>query len=432
MRLKALRQQRADLVAEAKGIYAAAGKDNNRGLTDAEKARDDAIQVELEALEADIKREERQIERERAVAVGQATPTGRVEVGVDHATERPWTSFGEYMQAIAFASFPGAVPDPRLFAASGASAGAGTDGGFLVRADWTDALLNKTMGAAVLAPRCWSIPIGEGSDGLEAPYVNETSRATGSRWGGVQVYRSAETTAVTGGKPTFGKFELRLDDLKGLFYASQRLLRDATALEAIAMKAFSSEFAFKLDDEIIRGDGAGQCLGVLNSPALVTVAKENGQTSATVKSENVMKMFARMLASRIFNSAWFINQELLPQLFQMYVAIGTSGQLVYMPPTGLASAPFGTLLGRPVFPIEQCSGLGTLGDILFLSLPEDYVLISKPMVAASSMHVRFIYDEMTYKWTYPIIGRPILQAAITPYKATTATTLSPFVALAAR
>ena len=96
------------------------------------------------------------------------------------------------------------------------------------------------------------------------------------------------------------------------------------------------------------------------------------------------------------------------------------------------SCHLGTLLGRPVFPIEQCSGLGTLGDILFLSLPEDYVLISKPMVAASSMHVRFIYDEMTYKWTYPIIGRPILQAAITPYKATTATTLSPFVALAAR
>src|SRR5580704_1668174 len=103
-----------------------------------------------------------------------------------------------------------------------------------------------------------------------------------------------------------------------------------------------------------------------------------------------------------------------------------------MPPMGLAGAPYGTLLGLPVLPIEQASGLSTLGDIMLLSLADDYILINKAMTSASSMHVRFIFDEMTYRWTYPIVGRPVLQSAITPYKATTATTLSPFVALAAR
>ena len=62
MRLKALRQKRADLVNEAKALFEVA-KQEARGLTDAEKTRDDAIQVELEALEADIQREERQVER---------------------------------------------------------------------------------------------------------------------------------------------------------------------------------------------------------------------------------------------------------------------------------------------------------------------------------------------------------------------------------
>jgi len=129
---------------------------------------------------------------------------------------------------------------------------------------------------------------------------------------------------------------------------------------------------------------------------------------------------------------WFINQECLPQLQTMSVAVGTAGgQLVYMPPGGLSATPYGTLLGRPVNVIETASGLGDLGDIILADFSE-YLVISKAMTSASSMHVRFIYDEMTYRWTWPIIGKPKLASAITPYKATTATTLSPFVILQAR
>jgi len=388
----------------------------------------DALEAKQDTIDADLARARRLQDDERT-----APSMPAIQLGADHATEAPVT-LGQFLQGIAYTMTGKASQlSPAVQAAvSGASSGDPTAGGFLVRADWNTSLLDKMKEEGVLAPQCRTIPIGPESDGIEAPYVNETSRATGSRWGGVQVYRAAEAASVTASKPTLGKFELRLDDLMGLFYATDRLLRDTTALEAIAMDAFPSEFAFKLDDEILRGDGAGQCLGVLNSPALVTVAKENGQTAATIKAENIIKMYARMLASRVSTAKWYINQECLPQLQQMYVAIGTAGQLIYMPPNGLVDAPYGTLLGRPVVPIEQASGLGTVGDILFLSLARDYVLIDKPMTSASSEHVRFLFNEKTFKWVYPIIGRPKLQAAITPYKATTATTLSPFVALAAR
>jgi hypothetical protein len=46
------------------------------------------------------------------------------------------------------------------------------------------------------------------------------------------------------------------------------------------------------------------------------------------------------------------------------------------------------------------------------------------------MHVRFIYDEMTFKWSYDINGQSIVKQPITPYKGTN--TLSPFVTTAAR
>jgi hypothetical protein len=65
-------------------------------------------------------------------------------------------------------------------------------GGLLVRNEWNTSLLNRVQEEGKLAPRCFPMPIGEGNDGVEAPFVDETSRATGSRWGGVQVYRGAE------------------------------------------------------------------------------------------------------------------------------------------------------------------------------------------------------------------------------------------------
>ena len=86
------------------------------------------------------------------------------------------------------------------------------------------------MEESVLANRCTLIDIGEGSDGIELPYIDETSRATGSRWGGVQVYRRAEADTVTASKPKLGMLEIRLEDLMGICYTTDRAMRDAVSL----------------------------------------------------------------------------------------------------------------------------------------------------------------------------------------------------------
>ena len=55
----------------------------------------------------------------------------------------------------------------------------------------------------------------------------------------------------------------------------------------------AEEFGFKIDDAILRGTGAGQPLGILKSGALVTVAKESGQTDK-ITVENLVKMWSRL------------------------------------------------------------------------------------------------------------------------------------------
>ena len=109
---------------------------------------------------------------------------------------------------------------------------------------------------------------------------------------------------------------------------------------------------------------------------------------------------------------------------------GTFGVPVYMPPNGLASAPYGTLLGRPVVPNEHMAAAGSLGDIAFVD-PSEYFWIERDGIRqTTSVHVRFEYDEMAFKFTYRCNGMPSWYSVGTPAKGTT--TRSPYVALAAR
>lgn len=400
----------------------------------------DALEDAQAGIDANLAIARRLQDEERA----QATP--QIEVGANREADKPVT-LGETLQAMAYQQFAATGRSDRASTilphgiaphvaaslqatANGASSGNAESGGLMVRNEWNTSLLNRVSEEGKLAPRCFSMPIGEGNDGVEAPFIDETSRATGSRWGGVQVYRGAEAAAMTQAQPKLGKFELRLEDMFGLFYATDRVLRDAVLLESLATKAFTSEFAFRLDDEIIRGTGAGQCLGIVGNAPTVSVAKESSQVGGTVTFENIIKMYNRLIARAMPGAEWFINQAVLPQLQKMYLAVGTAGVPVYMPANGASASPYGTLMGLPVNVIEQASALGTVGDIILANFRNDYAMISKPMTSASSIHVLFTSNQTTFRWVWPIIGKPVLSSAITPYKGSD--TYSPFVTLATR
>lgn len=380
------------------------------------------------AIEAEIGKIDAAIDSLKAMAATRdAEGSRRIEVH-DNRADKPWASFGEQLQAIIHAGMPGGQIDPRLVraAASGASALVGTDGGFAVGEDYSTEIFKRAYETGQLASRCSVTEISANSDSLEVPYIEETSRATGSRWGGIRVYRANEADSVTGTKVTYGKWECRLEDLKGLAYMTNRLLEDAAALESVMRDAMTSEFAFTLDSEIFEGNGVGRCMGIMNSAAKVTVAKEGGQAADSFVAANATKMLARLWEGPGANSVWFINRDVFPQLPLMTVG----QQPVYLPPNGMAGAPLGTLFGRPVLPIEQCNTVGDEGDIVLANLSQ-YKLIRKGGLRSDvSMHVRFIYDEMCFRFGMRVNGSPMWKTALTPYKG--ANTLSPFVTLADR
>lgn len=362
---------------------------------------------------------------------------GDVRPGADREAEKPFASLGEQLQAIARVrpNVPESV-DKRLLhisaAVSGAGAGVGGDGGFLIQKDFTTELFKEGFEAGALTSRCSVTPIGANADGLETIYIDETSRATGSRWGGIQIYRGAEADAATAKKPKIGKWECRLEDLIGAAYMTERLLQDAPAMESVFQEGFVDEFGFVGDDEVYRGTGVGMMMGVLNAACTVSVAKETGQPPDTIVAENVQKIWARVLPRSKARGIWVTNTECNPQLQNMQIGTGTSGHLVYMPPGGLSGSPFGAIFGRPVIEIEQASALGDVGDIAFLDLTQYKIITKGGIQADDSIHVRFLNNERTFRWIARVNGAPKLKSAITPYKGASGATLSPFVTLQAR
>ena len=346
---------------------------------------------------------------------------------------RPFKSIGEQLVAVAQSAITNRI-DKRLMGIQNAIQGSsGTEpasAGFLIQEDFTTALLDKAVATAKIAPLCFHIPISGNSNRLKAPVINETSRATGSRWGGVQVYRVDEGAAGTPKKPKTAMLEMDLEKMMGLAYATDELLADASALGAILSKAFTGEFGWMLDDEIMNGDGVGRCLGIMKAPCLVTIDKETGQTAKTIVAENLWNMFSRMPANLIGSAKWFVNQDVWPQIFSLNQVIGTGGVPLFMGPNGIAGAPMGTLLGLPIIPVEQAKTLGTTGDVVLANFGE-YALIEKGGIQSDeSIHVEFLTDQKCFRWIVRNNGQPTWKSSVTP--ANGSASQSPFIALATR
>ncbi len=345
---------------------------------------------------------------------------------------RPYKSLGEQLMSVIKSEVDNET-DPRLKqikAVSGLSEGQPSDGGFLVQTDYRSELLRRTYETGAISSRVRRIPISANANGVKIPAIDETSRADGSRMGGMQTYWGVEGGSPTASKPKLREIELTLHKLYALCYLTEELMADAGALEAFVMSEFPVEMNYAVENAFLRGDGVGKPLGILNSGASVTVEKEPSQTAGSIVFENVINMWARMWSRSRPNAVWLINQDCEPQLARMSLAVGTGGVPVYLPAGGLSTSGYASLMGRPVIPVEYCSSVGNVGDVILADFSQ-YLSIDKGGIESqSSMHVRFVEGETALRFTYRCDGQPTWNSALTPANSTN--TLSPVVLLQTR
>lgn len=432
--IKALRQRKAEKVKAQRAILDLTAKEE-RKMTEAESATYETNIAALTDLEASIEREEQQLELERGMSPIQDENQAATELAKNPGTAKAgFKSLGEQLVAVVQASKGnGRNVDPRLFqaAASGTSEAVPSDGGFLVQKDFSQDLLQRTYDAGQLTQRVKHIPIGANANGVKINAIDEDSRVDGSRWGGVQAYWINEADALTSSKPKFRQIELQLQKLIGLCYATDELLADAAALESVIQQTFPQEMTFKVEDAILNGTGSGQPLGILNSGAVLSIAKDSGDSTPTVSTNDVLNMYTRLWGRSRASAVWLINQDVEPKLFPLTLGSGTAVQLLYFPPGMNGNAgPYGRMLGLPVIPTEHNATLGTAGDIILADLGEYLMADKGAPQAASSIHVRFLNDETTFRFVYRVDGQPTWKKPLTPKNGTS--TQSPFVTVQVR
>ena len=275
--------------------------------------------------------------------------------------------------------------------------------------------------------------MGPNSNSAKILALKENSRANGSRLGGITSAYADEGDTISTSKASTRTVELNLRKLVAAVPTSDELLQDTMLMDALVREIVPEELRFRTEDAIINGTGAGQALGVVNSPALVTQAIEGSQTIANTNQyiwQNVAKMYTRMLPGSLKNAVWYIQQALWAKILTATAGTGNPAAPIFAPPGSLSQTPFGTIYGIPVIPIEQAAAEGTVGDIILADMSQ-YLFIDKGGVnAAQSIHVRFLQDESVLRWTYRFDGSPAINSPVTPY--TGSNTLSAFVALAAR
>jgi HK97 family phage major capsid protein len=445
--LKELKDKHSQATKEINDILVAATNDNDRDLTDDEREAIESRDTLIAQLDEQIAAENRSFKERIAAAnndrikqAGQRrskadsfTSAGSVGNPKDAFLEDPKKGFRDHREFLCSVMEAGrnygVTDDRRLkyLATAGSDEQSSISdpyGGFLVPQGFSPNVMNVMAEADPIASRVTQIPMENAVVPINARVDKDHTTSVS---GGLVVGRREETQGATSSRMQFEQVILNAQSLFGLAFASEELLaRSPVSFVALLEAGFRDEFPAKLINERLNGTGVGQFEGVVNSPCIVSVAKETGQAADTIVYENIIKMRARCWGYG--NAIWLANHDTLPQLMLMNQAVGTGGVVVWQPSAREGEPEL--LLGRPIFFTEFTKTVGDTGDIVLGNWSQYLEGTLSPMQQAESMHVRFENHERTFKFWIENDGRCWWRSALTPKNSTA--TLSPFVKLDAR
>lgn len=355
-----------------------------------------------------------------------------VKPAIENDPKRGFSNMGDFAMSVINASNPARQGvDNRLLigaAAQGLNQTVGADGGFDVPPEFNTNIwdgLNEQPDNLLVGTDQYTL---ENTESLTLNANAETSRANGSRYGGILgTWLAAEADQIPLSNPSIRQITLTPEEFAVLVPITDKLLRNGTAMEQYLTRASVDEINFSVSDAIFNGSGAGQPLGLVSHAATVEVATTTTLAEG-ITYEDVRNIYSRCHARARRNAKWYINQDLEPSLMGLK---DDNGNAVYLPAGTVAGQPFATLLGKPIVEVEYCQTTGTPGDIVFGNL--DYyasALRSYGVQSAVSMHLRFDFAETMFRFIFEVDGRPWLSSALTPKNGVN--TLSPFVQLAVR
>lgn len=296
----------------------------------------------------------------------------------------------------------------------------GANGGILIPTETKATIEGMNINVAeVVKPRSMVIPAGgPNPDGpVIVPARGQTSTGALSR---PAFAHRQEGSASTGTDFELQGIELQPRIRSAYINVSNTLIGNVPGMNALVSKMLKEAEIYENDALFINGTGTSQPYGILKHPARKEVARN---TASAVKYYDITKMMGTMVPYSMPYAVWVASYSLYEQLANM---VDVGNNLILNQGDITKQLPM-TLLGRPILWSEECSVLGTVGDLILADFSYYIIKEGTGPFLATSKDFQFTSQLTTILYEWAVDGKPWLNAPIVLKDGTT--TVSPFVVL---
>lgn len=301
----------------------------------------------------------------------------------------------------------------------------GQNGGYLVPETYNTSLLRAGAEESKIVAAVQPMPVSSPSgkfpvlDMYAAPSAGEGGTALA---GGLTVSSIAEGGAYNERQVYFEFIQYNVNKIGDKVPLSDELVQDAPIVETLLTKLIGVAISAKKERHILRGNGVGQPLGILNSPAAIGIAPDTNNTFAFADAAEIESRFLLTPGGRPY---WLMHRSLKTDLAAMQVSAGGPAYIMNLS-TGTTESP---LLNYPILfsehlPQADNSGCAVLADLAA------YLLFERgPVRIAYSEHADFGNGNVVWRFDQRLDGQPWIRSAITQADPQGSFTTSPFVYL---
>jgi len=403
--IKELKEKRAGLVKEARGMIDAADA-AKRGLTAEESARYDAIMQEATGIGADIERRERLAATESTLDASSGVVAGRAQS--EQPTKNDPRGTAEYRSAFATAMRLGPAyisQNEQRALASGADS---TGGAMLAPSQMVDTIIRGLNDSIYI--RGWATKYQiQGAKTLGAPAL--TTDPDDADW---------TTEILTGNEDSsmaFARRELTPHPLAKRLKVSNTLLQQAPNVETLITDRLTYKLALPQEKKFLLGAGTTEPLGVFVASANGIPASRDvstGNTTTAVTFDGLISAKFGLKGQYWRNAKWLFHRDVLATVAKLKDG---QGQYIWRESARVGEPDM--LLGLPVFmsefaPNTMTTGLyaGILGDFSYYWIADNPAISIQRLVElyAATNQVGFITRAETDGM--PVLGEAFVRVKL--------------------
>jgi HK97 family phage major capsid protein len=276
-----------------------------------------------------------------------------------------------------------------------------TGSGFLVPEEFEASVIQYREPNNIVWPRATIVPMN--TDTKKHPKLAQVSVGTVNHFGGVVFNWTEETGTKIETEPKWEQVVLQAKELSAYTQISDTLLADSPInLINFMTDLFRRAWMWTTDKVYIDGDAAGKPLGVIEDPAIITVAR---QTAGAVVLTDISNMYEQHPVHFMNGAVWFMSKQIEARLLNER---STTNDLLLRNMLSVKDGRISTLKGHPIaLSDNKTPTLGTKGDVILGNWREGYYIGRRQGLKLNrSEHVAFLQNMLTLRATGRVAGVP--------------------------